>query len=162
MGDEEQCVSAWRMQSDSVTSFYIDSNCTRGGEDLIMCLTVEPLCFTLETIIKLHVNDISIKKEQCISYAIEFIYKTMWLYQTFLTFPPMLGVFFPCFFIISNAGKISNLCPYLRLFPWNSPDYQAKENLWQQCSNHHYLLSSLFFFSSLSQQPCEIGRSTPN
>lgn len=43
-------------------TFYVDSNHTRGGEDIIIWLTVEPLCYTFETNIKLYINGISIKK----------------------------------------------------------------------------------------------------
>lgn len=37
-------------------------NCTSGGEDLRIWVTLEPLCCILETNIRLHINDDSIKK----------------------------------------------------------------------------------------------------
>lgn len=45
-------------------SFYIDSNCTRGGEDLTTWATVESLCNTFETNIKVHTNNTSLKKKR--------------------------------------------------------------------------------------------------
>ena len=42
----------------------IDSNCTRGDEDLKIWLTVELLCYTFETNIRLFINSTSIKKKE--------------------------------------------------------------------------------------------------
>lgn len=41
----------------------VDSDHTRGHEDLIICVKVEPLCCIFEPNIRLYVNDTSIKEK---------------------------------------------------------------------------------------------------
>lgn len=43
--------------NDPVTSYYVDSDCTRGCEDLIILVTVETLCCIIATNKKLYMND---------------------------------------------------------------------------------------------------------
>lgn len=68
------------MINDSVTSFYINSNCTRGGEDLITWGTVEPLCRTFETNVKLCIINTSIDKKEIKTEPIKT--EVFWLIRT--------------------------------------------------------------------------------
>lgn len=58
--------------NDCVTSCYVDRNSTRGSGDLIIRVTVDPLCCILETSIRLYISDTSNKQIIKLSNHVEY------------------------------------------------------------------------------------------